>query len=60
MMCDHCVQHVTQALEGVRGVKNVHVSLDTNSATLDAGMFASDDKLKKAVKDAGYEVTSIR
>lgn len=60
MMCDHCVQHVTQALEGVHGVKNVHVSLDTNSATLDAGMFASDDKLKKAVKDAGYEVTSIR
>ena len=60
MMCEHCVQHVTEALEGVRGVKNVHVSLEDKSATLDAGLLVSDDKLKKAVADAGYTVTAIR
>ncbi|MGN0070785.1 MAG: heavy metal translocating P-type ATPase [Atopobiaceae bacterium] len=60
MMCEHCVQHVTEALEGVHGVKNVHVSLEDKNATLDAGLFVSDDKLKKAVADAGYTVTAIR
>lgn len=60
MMCEHCVQHVTEALEGVRGVKNVHVSLEDKNATLDAGLFVSDDKLKKAVADAGYTVTAVK
>lgn len=60
MMCEHCVQHVTEALEGVRGVKNVHVSLENKNATLDAGLLVSDDKLKKAVADAGYTVTAIK
>ena len=60
MMCDHCVAHVTQALEGVRGVKNVHVSLDEKSATLDAGPLVSDKKLSKAVEEAGYKVVGIR
>ena len=60
MMCEHCVAHVTQALEGVRGVKNVHVSLDEKNATLDAGPLVSDKKLSKAVEDAGYKVVGIR
>lgn len=60
MMCEHCVQHVTEALEGVRGVKNVHVSLENKNATLDAGLLVSDDKLKKAVADVGYTVTAIK
>jgi Cu2+-exporting ATPase len=51
---------VTEALEGVRGVKNVHVSLENKNATLDAGLLVSDDKLKKAVADAGYTVTAIK
>lgn len=59
MMCEHCVQHVTEALEGVKGVKNVKVSLDDKQATLDAGLLVSDDKLKKAVADAGYTVTAV-
>ena len=60
MMCEHCVAHVTQALEGVRGVRNVHVSLDEKNATLDAGPLVSDKKLSKAVEDAGYKVVGIR
>ena len=30
------------------------------NATLDAGLLVSDDKLKKAVADAGYTVTAIK
>lgn len=59
MMCQHCAAHVTEALEGVRGVKNVVVSLDSKTATLDAGLLVSNDKLIKAVEQAGYTVTNI-
>ncbi|MDD5799027.1 MAG: heavy metal translocating P-type ATPase [Coriobacteriales bacterium] len=57
MMCDHCVAHVTQALEGVKGVKNVKVSLDKGEATLDAGLLVKNDALVKAVEEAGYKAT---
>jgi Cu2+-exporting ATPase len=60
MMCEHCVAHVTEALEGVRGVKNVHVSLEDKNATLDAGPLVSNKKLEKAVADAGYKVVAVR
>jgi Cu2+-exporting ATPase len=57
MMCAHCVVHVTEALEEVRGVKNVHVDLDQGKAELDAGLLVKDAALVKAVKDAGYKAT---
>ena len=60
MMCEHCVAHVTEALEGVRGVKNVRVSLEDKNATLDAGPLVSNKKLEKAVADAGYKVVAVR
>ena len=40
-------------------MKNVHVSLEDKSATLDAGPLVSNKRLEKAVEDAGYKVTSI-
>lgn len=55
MMCQHCVAHVTEALEGVRGVKNVKVSLDAGTADLDAGMLVKDSALVEAVEKAGYK-----
>ena len=57
MMCEHCVAHVTKALEGVKGVKNVRVSLDEGTAVLDAGLLVSDKALVAAVEDAGYKAT---
>lgn len=35
MMCQHCVAHVKEALEGIKGVKSVNVSLNDNNATLE-------------------------
>ena len=55
MMCEHCVAHVTKALEGVKGVKNVRVSLEEGTATLDAGLLVSDKSLVAAVEEAGYK-----
>jgi len=57
MSCQHCVAHVTDALEAVRGVKNVRVSLEDGTATLEAGLLVSDDRLVRAVEDAGYKAT---
>jgi copper chaperone CopZ len=55
MMCQHCVAHVKEALEGVRGVENVVVNLGEGTATLDAGLLVRDDDLVKAVEEAGYK-----
>lgn len=57
MSCQHCVARVADALGAVRGVKNVSVSLEAGTATLQAGPLVSDGKLVKAVEDAGYRAT---
>jgi Cu2+-exporting ATPase len=54
MMCQHCVAHVTEALEGVEGVRKVAVDLDAGRATVETGADVSDEDLCKAVRDAGY------
>ena len=56
MMCEHCVSHVKKALEELGAI--AEVSLEENKAYLkDTSL--SDDQIKKAIEDAGYEVTSI-
>ena len=48
-----------EALEKVSGVESVEVSLEGKAATVVCGPQTSDDALRKAVADAGYEVTGI-
>ena len=59
MMCPHCQAAVTKALNAVEGVKKTDVSLDDKAAYVEAVDGVSEDALKKAVVDAGYEVTEI-
>ena len=59
MMCNHCVMHVTKALEGVSGVAKAEVSLKDNQAVVTLKENVSDTDLTNAVKEAGYEVTAI-
>ena len=54
MMCHKCVAHVKKALEGVKGVKAVEVSLDENTATVTYTGKKPED-LAKAVIEEGYE-----
>ena len=58
MMCAHCVKHVTEALEGIEGVK-AEVSLENKNAKVSLQKEVSDDVLKEAVVKAGYEVKGI-
>lgn len=35
MMCQNCVKHVTNALEGISGASHVQVSLEDKKATVE-------------------------
>lgn len=59
MMCQNCVKHVTHALEGILGVADVQVSLGDKKATINVPESVTDEALKAAVTEAGYEVTGI-
>lgn len=59
MMCQNCVKHVTHALEGVSGASHVQVSLEDKKATVEVPESVTDETLKAAVTEAGYEVTGI-
>ncbi len=59
MMCNHCVMHVTKALEGIAGVEKADVDLKGKKAVVTLGGDVSDEAMKTAVADAGYEVTEI-
>ncbi len=60
MMCQHCVAHVTKALEGIEGVEAVEVSLENKTAAVTLAKDVADDVLTKAVVDAGYEVKGVK
>ena len=58
MMCAHCAAHVEKALTALDGVGSVTVDLAGKTAVVTGDV--SDEALKKAVADAGYQVTDIR
>ena len=59
MMCPHCEARVRKALEEVGDVTVGEVSHEKNLAVVEAGADVTDEALKKAVTDAGYEVKGI-
>ena len=58
MSCSHCSGRVEKALNQLEGV-TAQVNLETNTASIELTQGISDEQLKKAVEDAGYEVVSI-
>lgn len=56
MMCQNCVKHATKALNDLPGV-TATVDLESKTATVTGEV--SDEAIKKAIAEAGYEVTSI-
>lgn len=60
MMCGHCEMHVKKALEALDGVTNAEVSHKTGTAVITLVKDVSNDVLKQAVAEQGYEVTDIQ
>ena len=56
MMCMHCVAHVKKALEALNAGE-VEVSLENKCALISADV--SDEAIRVAITDAGYEVIDI-
>ncbi|GFI04977.1 copper-exporting P-type ATPase [Lachnospiraceae bacterium] len=60
MMCGHCTGRVQKALEEIPGVEGVTMSLENKSAEVILDGQVTDEMLKAAVTEAGYEVTQIK
>ncbi len=58
MSCGHCVNHVTEALKEV-GATDILVDLKGKVATADVDENITNEAIKLAVEDAGYDVTGI-
>ena len=56
MMCQHCVAHVKNALESIKGVKEAVVDLEAQSATVLAQKSVSQKNIEDAIVQAGYKV----
>ncbi|HYA79071.1 MAG TPA: HAD-IC family P-type ATPase, partial [Candidatus Nitrosopolaris sp.] len=62
MNCRNCVRHVTEAIQGVPGVRSASVILETGRADVRWNADAPPDisAVIKAVKQAGYEAKEIQ
>ena len=58
MMCPHCQNAVTKALNGLDGV-SCTVSLEDKAAYITTEGIVSDDAMKQVVIDGGYKVISL-
>lgn len=59
MMCDNCTKHVKEALESVKAVEYVIVSLQDKNAKVYLNENVDDKVLKQVIKESGYKVKKI-
>lgn len=60
MMCAHCSGRVQQVLNELDGVNQATVNLEEKTATVEANEHVTDEMMKKAIENAGYQVISIQ
>lgn len=60
MSCGHCVRHVEEALKELAGVAGVVVDLKGKNAVVEMNQELSDDQIKGAIEEAGYDVVGIK
>ena len=56
MTCQHCVNAVTSELTEIDGVRDVSVDLGTGAVTVTSDAPLTDDAVRAAVDEAGYEL----
>ena len=59
MHCDHCVRSVTEAINKIDGA-SAKVSLKSETAVVSYDRPVEDEKIRRAVEDAGFQVVSIK
>ncbi|HEX6197845.1 MAG TPA: copper ion binding protein [Jiangellaceae bacterium] len=58
MTCGHCVSAVTSEVSAIAGVSDVQVDLEAGTVTVTADQPLSEDTVREAVDEAGYELVS--
>ncbi|GIJ32511.1 heavy-metal-associated domain-containing protein [Verrucosispora sp. WMMD703] len=56
MTCGHCVNAVSTEIGAIEGVKDVQVDLAAGRVTVTSDQPLSDDAVRAAVDEAGYEL----
>lgn len=56
MTCGHCAGAVTSEVSAITGVSDVQVSLETGTVTVTASEPVSQDAVREAVDEAGYQL----
>ncbi len=59
MMCANCERHVKNALTALEGIKSVEIDLSTKDVVVTHEAQVSEEVMKKAIIDNGYEVASV-
>lgn len=60
MSCNHCVNHVKEALSSIDGVKKADVNLHKNNAIIESDIEINDALIIQSIKDVGYNVIEIK
>jgi copper chaperone len=58
MTCGHCVASVTEEVQGIAGVQDVQVVLDTGALTVTSAQPLDEGTVRAAVEEAGYALQS--
>ena len=56
MTCGHCVSSVTEEVQGVPGVEDVRVELESGALTVTSSEPVAEDAVRTAVEEAGYQL----
>ena len=59
MHCNHCASSVEKAVAALDGVKDAKVNLDKKTCIAKLSGEVSDEAIKQAIKEIGFEVTGI-
>ncbi|MGH8794465.1 MAG: heavy-metal-associated domain-containing protein [Stackebrandtia sp.] len=57
MTCDHCVKAVTEEVSAIDGVTGVDVDLKAGAVKVTSQAALTDEAVRAAVDEAGYELT---
>jgi copper chaperone len=58
MTCGHCVSSVTEEVTQIDGVQDVQVDLASGQVTVTSDRDLSEDEVRAAVTEAGYQLAS--
>ena len=57
MICNHCVNHVKEALSTLKDSGKIQVNLEEKYAVVETS--SNNDEIKEKIEDEGYDVFSI-